>query len=414
MGEEQARRNDAHQQTRPLAGVVVLDITRVVAGPFCSMLLADLGATVIKVEHPDDPDYARTFPPMVAGSDEVEESAFFSQFNRNKLGLTVNLKSPDGKELLKQLVRKADILVENFRPGTMEKLGLGYEELRLCNPRLVYTAISGFGRTGPNSSRPAFDNTGQAVGGLWSMNGYPDRPPVRVGTIIGDLAASLYATIGTLAALRTAESTGEGQVVDVSQQDSILTLTENAVVRYTTKGEVAAPLGNEHPFVRPYGQFACKDGYVFFGGYTDKFWRLTCEMFGEPHVANDPEIDTMEKRFDPVVAERKVNPLLERWFGAYGKAELEEMAGDRIPLSAIRTIPEVVEDPHVAARNMIVEVPVAGESVRMFGSPIKLSRTGEIPLGKAPLPGEHTRAILTEFLKLDEQEISRLLQSGAV
>ncbi|WP_439497487.1 CaiB/BaiF CoA transferase family protein [Bosea sp. (in: a-proteobacteria)] len=414
MGGVKAQDGDAREEARPLAGIVVLDITRVVAGPFCSMLLADLGATVIKVEHPDDPDYARSFPPMVTGKEDAGESAFFSQFNRNKLGITVNLKSPDGKELLKQLVRQADVLVENFRPGTMDKLGLGYEELRRCNPRLVYTAISGFGRTGPNSSRPAFDNTGQAVGGLWSMNGYPDRPPVRVGTIIGDLAASLYATIGTLAALRSAESTGNGQVVDVSQQDSILTLTENAVVRYTTKGEVAAPLGNDHPFVRPYGQFPCKDGYVFFGGYTDKFWRLTCEMFGEPHQADDPEIDTMEKRFDPEVADRKVKPLLERWFSAYGKAELEAMAGDRIPLSAIRSVPEVVEDPHVAARNMIVEIPVAGESVRMFGSPIKLSRTGEIPLGKAPTPGEHTRTILSEFLKLDEEEIRRLVDGGAV
>jgi CoA:oxalate CoA-transferase len=414
MGVLKPQDDEAGGQARPLAGILVLDITRVVAGPFCSMLLADLGATVIKVEHPDDPDYARSFPPMVAGKEDAEESAFFSQFNRNKLGITVNLKSPDGKELLKQLVRKADVLVENFRPGTMDKLGLGYEELRACNPRLIYTAISGFGRTGPNSSRPAFDNTGQAVGGLWSMNGYPDRPPVRVGTIIGDLAASLYATIGTLAALRTAEHTGEGQVVDVSQQDSILTLTENAVVRYTTKGEVASPLGNDHPFVRPYGQFPCKDGYVFFGGYTDKFWRLTCELFGEPHCADDPEIDTMEKRFDPEVAARKVKPLLERWFGAYGKAELEAMAGDRIPLSAIRTVPEVVEDPHVAARNMIVGIAVAGEQVRMFGSPIKLSRTGEIPLGKAPAPGEHTRTILSGLLGLDDADIRRLIDSGAV
>lgn len=402
------------EEPRPLAGVTVLDITRVVAGPFCSMLLADLGATVIKVEHPDDPDYARSFPPMVGEAADEAESAFFSQFNRNKVGITINLKSAEGKETLRRLVSRSDVLVENFRPGTMEKLGLGYEELRRCNPRLVYTAISGFGRTGPNSSRPAFDNTGQAVGGLWSMNGYPDRPPVRVGTIIGDLAASLYATIGTLAALRTAEQTGLGQVVDVSQQDSILTLTENAVVRYTTKGEVASPLGNEHPFVRPYGQFPCKDGYVFFGGYTDKFWRLTCELFGEPELANDPEIDTMEKRFDPDIAERRVKPILERWFSAYGKAELEEMAGDRIPLSAIRTVPEVVEDPHVAARGMIVSIPVAGEPIRMFGSPIKLSRTGEIPLGPAPKPGEHTRQILAQFLGLDDAAIQRLVDLGAV
>lgn len=414
MAGEESPGDDPRAAVRPLAGVTVLDITRVVAGPFCAMLLADLGANVIKVEHPDDPDYARTFPPFVGGDGDGAESAFFSQFNRNKRGISINLKTAEGKALLKQLVGKTDVLVENFRPGTMEKLGLGYDELKSHNPRLVYTAISGFGRTGPNSSRPAFDNTGQAVGGLWSMNGYPDRPPVRVGTIIGDLAASLYATIGTLAALRCAERTGKGQVVDVSQQDSILTLTENAVVRYTTKGEVASPLGNEHPFVRPYGQFACKDGYVFFGGYTDKFWRLTCEMFGEPERADDPAIDTMEKRFDPEIAERVVRPLLEGWFSAYGKAELEAMAGDRVPLSAIRTVPEVVEDPHIEVRKMIVEIPVAGESVRVFGSPIKLSATGEIPLGKAPAPGEHTRSLLAELLGLDDLAIQRLVDGGAI
>ncbi len=397
----------------PLKGVTVLDITRVVAGPFCSMLLADLGATVIKVEHPDDPDYARTFPPFVS-CDEGDFSAFFAQFNRNKLGITLNLKSEEGRALLKTLVRRADVLVENFRPGTMERLGLGYEVLTKENPRLIYTAISGFGRTGPNSSRPAFDNTGQATGGLWSMNGYPGMPPVRVGTIIGDLAASLYAAIGTLAALREAEHSGQGQVVDISQQDSVLTLTENAVVRYTTKGEVATPLGNDHPFVRPYGQFPCKDGFVFFGGYTDKFWRLTCEMFGEPELADDPEIDTMEKRFDPVVAEKRVNPILERWFSAYTKAELEDMAGDRIPLSAIKTIAEVVEDPHIAAREMIVNVPVAGKLVRMFGLPVKLSNTPGNPCEKAPRPGEHNAFVYSRLAGLTSQEVERLAEIGAI
>ena len=397
----------------PLKGVTVLDITRVVAGPFCSMLLADLGATVIKVEHPDDPDYARTFPPFVSG-DEGDVSAFFAQYNRNKLGITLNLKSDDGKALLKSLVRRADILVENFRPGTMEKLGLPYEVLAKENPRLIYTCISGFGRTGPNSSRPAYDNTGQAAGGLWSMNGYADRPPVRVGTIIGDLAASLYAVIGTLAALREAEHSGEGQIVDISQQDSVLTLTENAVVRYTTKGEIASPLGNDHPFVRPYGQFPCKDGYVFFGGYTDKFWRITCELFGEPNLADDPEIDTMEKRFDAVIAEQRVKPILERWFSAYTKSELEEMAGDRIPLSAIKTIAEVVEDPHIAAREMIVEVPVAGKMVRMFGLPVKLSKTPGNPREKAPQPGEHNSFVYSRLVGLTLDEITRLAEKGTI
>jgi CoA:oxalate CoA-transferase len=397
----------------PLKGITVLDITRVVAGPFCSMLLADLGATVIKVEHPDEPDYARTFPPFVPGV-EGDLSAFFAQFNRNKLGITLNMKSAKGKALLKQLVRRTDILVENFRPGTMERLGLGYDVLKKENPRLIYTAISGFGRTGPNSSRPAFDNTGQAAGGLWSMNGYADRPPVRVGTIIGDLAASLYAAIGTLAALREAERSGEGQVVDISQQDSVLTLTENAVVRYTTKGEVASPLGNDHPFVRPYGQFPCKDGYVFFGGYTDKFWKITCELFGEPEVARDPEMDTMEKRFDKDIAERRVKPLLERWFSTYTKAELEELAGDSIPLSAIKTIAEVVEDPHIAAREMIVNVPVGQGLVRMFGLPIKLSKTPGNACAKAPSPGEHNTFVYSRLVGLTAEEVKNLAQEGAI
>lgn len=407
------QRTGIEERIGPLKGLTVLDITRVVAGPYCSMLLADLGATVIKVEHPGDPDYARTFPPFV-GPEDAQLSAFFTQYNRNKLGITLDFKSTDGKELLKKLVRNTDILVENFRPGTMDKLGLGYEVLQQINPRLIYTAISGFGRTGPNSSKPAYDNTGQAAGGLWSMNGYPDLPPVRVGTIIGDLAASLYAAIGTLAALREVEKTGRGQVVDVSQQDSVLTLTEHAVVRYTSKKEIASPLGNDHPFVRPYGQFRCKDGYVFFGGYTDKFWAITCAMFGEPDKAIEPAIDSMEKRFDPVVADTIVKPLLERWFSQYTKAELEEMAGDKVPLSAIKNIAEVVEDPHIAARNMIVDVPIAGRLIGMFGQPIKLSGLTDTTFEKAPAPGEHNELVLSRLAGVTPEEFKRLQASGAI
>ena len=232
----------------PLRGVTVLDITRVVAGPYCAMMLGDLGATVIKIEHPDEPDYARDFPPFV-GEGEGRFSGFFAQFNRNKLGVTLNLKAPEGQELLRELVRRADVVVENFRPGTMDKLGVGYETLREENPALVYTAISGFGQYGPSSRKPAYDNSGQATGGLWSINGYPDRPPARVGTIIGDLSASLYAAFGTVAALREAERTGTGQLVDVSQQDAVLSLTENAVVSYTVDREDPRAAG-QRPSVR--------------------------------------------------------------------------------------------------------------------------------------------------------------------
>jgi CoA:oxalate CoA-transferase len=246
------------------------------------------------------------------------------------------------------------------------------------------------------------------------MNGYPDQPPVRVGTIIGDLAASLYATIGILAALREAESSGRGQVVDVSQQDSVLSLTENAVVRYTVDKEVAKPLGNDHPFVRPYGQFPCKDGFVFFGGYTDKFWRLTCEIFGEPEAARDPRIDKMEKRFDPDVSETIVRPLVERWFSEYTRAELEEMVADKVPLSGIKSIDEVVEDPHINERGMIVELPVAGTPTRVMGLPIKLSNLPDRAHQPAPKLGEHNLEVLGGLLDLSESEILALSESKAI
>ncbi|KIH98129.1 formyl-CoA transferase [Streptomonospora alba] len=399
----------------PLAGVVVLDITRVVAGPFCSMILADLGATVIKIERPGEPDYARDFPPFLESDGGDRFSAFFAQYNRNKMGLTLDLAAAEGKQLLKRLAEHADVLVENFRPGTMDKLGLGHVDLQHVNRRLVYTAISGFGQTGPYRRRPAFDNSAQAAGGLWSMNGNPDQPPTRVGTIIGDLAATMYAVIGTLAALRHAERTGEGQLVDVAQQDSVLSLTESAVVSYTVEGKTAKPLGNAHPFVRPYGLYPCKDGYVFFGGYTDKFWRLTCAMFGEPEAADDSEIDTMAKRFDPEVYERRIRPLLNRWMAQRTRAELEELAGEQVPLTAIKDIGDVVNDPHIKARDMIVDVeyPELG-TLEMFGQPIHLGATPAEPRGLAPAVGEHTDTLLRAMAGLSDDEIAALRASGVV
>lgn len=259
----------------------------------------------------------------------------------------------------------------------MDKLGVGYEVLSQENPALVYAAISGFGAVGPYSRRPGFDNSGQATSGLWSMNGHPDGPPTRVGTIIGDLAGTLFGTIGVLSALREAERTGIGQQVDVSLQDATLALTENAVIRYTVDGEVASPLGNRHRFIQPYELFECKDGFVFFGGYTDKFWRESCRRFGEPELSRDPEIDTMDKRFDPDTYERRVKPVLQRWFISRTKSELEVVAGDDIPMCGIKTIDEVVDDPHLAARDMITKVTYPGGDLRMFGLPINtMSREG--------------------------------------
>lgn len=399
----------------PLAGVVVLDLTRVVAGPYCAMMLADLGATVIKIEHPSDADYVRSFPPRVrdaAGADAG--SAYFAQYNRHKLGASLDLKHPEGTRLFREMAGKADVLIENFRPGTMEKLGLGWDTLRELNPRLIYTCISGYGHEGPHSLRPAYDSTAQAAGGLWSMNGERGQPPLRVGSIIGDLAASFYATIGTLAALREVARSGRGQRVDIAQQDSVVTLTESAIVNYTVAGKIAEPLGNDHPFARPYGQYRCKDGYIFFGSYTDKLWRESCIVFGEPHLADDPEIDTMAKRFDEATYQRRVRPIIERWCGNRTKAELEAMAGDRIALTPIKRIDEVLADPHLRAREMFVTVPFGAVNVEVFGSPLKLSATPPRVDGAVPQLGQHNRDVYLEWLGIDGARFDALHAAGVI
>ncbi|MDQ0642714.1 CaiB/BaiF CoA transferase family protein [Microbacterium murale] len=397
-----------------LNGVTVLDLSRVLAGPYAAQMLADLGATVIKIENPRDPDVSRGFPPYLTDGDE-EFSAYYAQYNRGKLGVGLDLASDEGKEVLKDLVRNADVLVENFRPGTMAKLGVGYDVLHEINPKLVYTAISGYGQTGSRSRRPAFDNTAQAAGGLWSMSGYPGQPPVRVGVTIGDLSATLFAVIGTLAALRHAEATGEGQLVDVAQVDSIMALTETAVVDYTVDGKVAQPAGNQHSWVKPYELFDCADGQVFFGAYTDKLWNAACDLFGTPEVKSDPEIDTMRKRLDPEVYERKVKPIVVDWLAGHTKSELEEMAGDVVPLTAIKTIGEVVDDPGTAERDMIVEADYGGlGTLRMFGQPIKLSATPATPARTANRFAEHADQVLSDLAGYDAARIAELRAAGVL
>lgn len=397
-----------------LAGVTVLDLSRVLAGPYAAQMLADLGATVIKIENPRDPDVSRGFPPYLTDGEE-EFSAYYAQYNRGKLGVGLDLATPEGTQVLKDLVRSADVLVENFRPGTMDKLGVGYDVLREVNPKLVYTAISGYGRTGSRSRRPAFDNTAQAAGGIWSMNGYADQPPVRVGVTIGDLSATLFAVVGTLAALRHAEATGQGQVVDVAQVDSIVALTETAVVDYTVNGTVASPQGNAHAWVRPYELFDCADGQVFFGAYTDKLWNASCDLFGTPEHKDDPEIDTMRKRFDADVYERRVKPIVAGWLATRTKKELEDLAGDVVPLTAIKTIGEVVDDPGTAERDMIVSADYGDLGVlRMFGQPIKLSATPATPARTANRFAEHAEQVLAEFAGYDAERIAELRAAGAL
>lgn len=397
-----------------LAGVVVLDLSRVLAGPYCGQMLADFGATVIKVENPRDPDVTRGFPPYLT-NDEAELSGYYAQYNRGKLGITIDLATEGGKQTLLDLVARADVVLENFRPGTMAKLGLGYDTLSAANPRIVYTAISGYGQTGSRSRRPAFDSTAQAAGGLWSMNGEPGGMPLRMGVTIGDLAATLFATTGTLLALRHAERTGEGQLVDVAQVDSVIALTETAVVDYTVGGKVAEPAGNAHAWVRPYELFPCVGGHVFFGAYTDKLWREACAVFGEPELADDPEIDTMRKRFDPDVYARRVRPIVVGWLAKHTGEELERMASDILPITLVRTIDQVVDDPATAERDMIVTVEQPGFGpVRMFGQPVKLGATPAEVTRPAPAIGEHTELVLRGVAGYADERLAELRAAGAI
>lgn len=397
---------------KPLEGVTVLDLTRVVAGPYCTMILADLGARVIKIENPSDPDYTRDFEPFLVDGDR-RQSGFFAQYNRNKEAITLNLKVPEAKEMLKEMVKKADILVENYRAGIMDKLGVGYSVLKGVNPKLVYTAISGFGQAGPYSPWPAYDNSGQALSGLWSINGMPGQP-TRIGTIIGDLAATFFGTIGTLAAYVHAKETGEGQMVDVAQLDSSLALTEAAVANYTIGGQVQQPLGNDHPTCRPYGMFKAKDGYIYFGGYTDRFWKTTCEFFGEPELLDDPEIDTMPKRFNMEVYNRRVLPKINEWFSRYTCQELQDALAAKVPLAPIHSMDQVLEDPQLNFRNMFIDYAYGSATGKLFGTPIKLSATPCDTSGPAPDMGQDNERVYAEFLGYGAEKLSELSEKGVL
>lgn len=385
-----------------LQGLRVLDLTRVLAGPYTTMILADLGAEVVKLEIPGSGDDSRAFPPHVNG-----ESAYFMSLNRNKRSMTLNLKSEKGKEIFAQLIEHFDVLVENFRPGTMEKLGLGYERLLELNPRLIYAAASGFGHTGPYSKRPAYDAIVQAMGGIMSITGQPDGPPTRVGSSIGDITAGMFAAIGILAALSYREKTGVGQKVDVAMLDSQVAILENAIARYTATGEVPRPIGNRHPSITPFESFATKDGLIMVAIGNNALWEKFCTVIERPDLAKDPRFESNQLR---TTNHRALQPLLksvmrrkstDTWRAIFDK--------HGIPNGPINSVDEVLADPQVIARDMIVEVehPLAGKTA-LPGIPIKLSETpGEIR-NPAPLLGEHTAEILHDLLNYGPDQMRQL------
>ena len=394
---------------KPLSGIKVLDMTRVLAGPFCTMLMQDLGAEVIKVEIPEKGDDSRHFGPFKEG-----RSLYFMSINRGKRSMTLNLKTDEGKEVLRKLVRESDVLVENFRPGVMEKLGLGWEALHEINPRLIYAASSGYGHTGPDSQKPAYDILAQAEGGIMSVTGWPGQDPVRVGASLGDITAALFTANGIMAALFHRESTGVGQKVDVSMLDCQVAILENALARYQVTQTPPQPLGNRHPTITPFQAFKTADDYIVVAMGNDGLWASFCDAVDRQQWIIDDRFATNNARTENIDAltNEALGPLFaertaEEWITILKRA--------RVPHARINTIDKVMAHPQVNARNMIVDVddPVAG-MVKIAGNPIKMS-SFEDETSRPPIPelGEHTDEVLAG-LGLSPEEIQSLKESGAV
>jgi len=373
----------------PLDGVMVLDLTRVLAGPYCTLVLSDLGARVVKVETPKGGDDARHFGPFVK-----DRSAYFVSLNRGKESIALDLKLDADRAIFERLLGITDVLVENFRPGTMEKLGYGYGTLKPRFPRLIYAAASGFGHTGPYSSRPAYDMVVQGMGGIMSLTGYPGGPPTRVGSSIGDITAGLFTAIGVASALFHRARTGEGQMIDVAMLDCQVAILENAIARYTATGEVPGPLGARHPTITPFGAFTAADRHLIIAAGNDALFAKLCEALGRTDLVANPLFRTNPLRTEHNAALKdEMESALAKKTVAEWLAILEK-AG--VPCGPINNVAQVLADPHVRARNMVVtsDDPVAGK-VTMAGNPIKMSAFADpTTRGRAPdLDADRTRIL---------------------
>ncbi len=395
--------------SKPLEGIIVLDLTRVLAGPFCTMILSDLGAEIIKVEIPGTGDDSRAFGPFIE-----TRSLYFLSINRGKKSISLNLKHPKGKEILRELVKKADVIVENYRPGTMEKLDLGYEDLKAINPRIIYAASSGFGHTGPYSQKPAYDILAQAMGGIMSITGWVGSAPTRVGMSLGDITAALFTAIGVNAALYHREKTGLGQKIDVSMLDSQVAILENALVRYQSEGRNPEPLGNRHPTITPFQAYQASDEYFVIALGNDGLWQTFCNTIERQDLLLESRFTTNKLRTENIV---ELNAILDKVFIAKSARQwlnLFELA--KLPCAPINTVEKVMHDEQVLSRNMIVEVEdsIAG-NVKIAGNPIKMtSIPEEITRGKVPEVGEHNLEVYHELLGLLEHDLELLKQDGVI
>ncbi|RLF93497.1 CoA transferase [Thermococci archaeon] len=390
-----------------LEGIKVLDLSRALAGPYCTMLLGDMGADVIKIERPGKGDDSRAWgPPFIEG-----ESAYFLSINRNKKSITLNLKSEKGKEILFKLIKISDVLIETNRPGVMEKLGLSFEEVKNVNPKIVYCSISGFGQTGPYKLRPGFDQVIQGMGGLMSITGEENRPPIKVGVAITDVGAGMYAAIGILAALLRRDKTGKGEYIDVSMLDGTISWLTYQSGRYFASGEVPKPMGSGHPLIVPYQAFKTKDIYINIAVGNDSLWRKFCETIGL-NIADDPKFSTNAKRVEN--KEELIKILNEILSKKTGKEWLEILNKAGIPCGPIYKLNDIFSDRHVLSREMVSEIehPKAGK-IKLTGVPIKFKNSpGKIRL-HPPLLGENNFEILEE-IGYKKEEIEKFREEGVI
>jgi len=392
-----------------LNGIRILDLTRVLAGPFCTMLLGDMGAEIIKIEVPGQGDDSRRYPPFIG-----EESAYFMNLNRNKKSMVLNLKHPKAKAIFLDLVERSDVVIENFRPGTMEKLGLGYDTIKSRNSRIVYSCISGFGHSGPYKNLPGYDIIGQAMGGIMSITGWPDSPPTRTGTAIADVLAGLSACIGILTSLLAVRDGRPGQKVDIALVDSVVSAMETIIQIYLVENRVPQRTGNRYEFIYPYDTFKAQDGWVIIAVGNNKLWDTFCNAINRPDLLADP---AFHDNYDRVKGHREVKRIVESWTGKKKVQEIVDFfLAKKIPCAPIYSVKEVVEDEHIAnARRMIREVehPIAGP-VKVIGSPVNLSETPPEVNSPAPILGQHTESALKDILGLTPAELSSLKDENAI
>ena len=376
----------------PLKNLLVLDLTRVLVGPYCTMMLSDLGARVIKVEAPEVGDDSRKFGPFIE-----DYSAYFMSLNRGKESIALNLKNTDDKKIFEKILAKADILVENFKPGTLEKWGYGWKDICEKYPKLIYASASGFGQTGPLKELPAYDMVVQGMGGLMSVTGQPNSEPTRVGTSIGDITAGLFTTIGINAALYDREKTGKGTFIDVSMLDCQIAILENAIARYLSKNEIPKPMGSRHPSIAPFEAFKTKDSHIIIAAGNDKLFEKLCNVLEISEIFNDEKFNTNSSR-SKNIGELKV--IIENKLSSKITTDwVSQMEKERIPCGPIYNIKEAVENPQVQSRNMIVKAyhKVIGD-FKLAGNPIKMSSyKDETTRGDIPDLDEHREKILKEF-----------------